>query len=669
MAPETAPTSQQDRIVSEAEDALKLAIDYSLGSVHTNGHWCGELKSNATITAEYVFLRQAFGLDLISDRDAYCRYFLSEQNPDGSWGLAPEYPGDVSTTVEAYLALKILGTSPDLPAMKRARDFVVHNGGVAAVRVFTRMFLATFGLFPWDAVPQLPVEFILLPAVSPINIYKLASWARGSIAPLLIICHHRPVYALPNGISSHNDYLDELWCDTSNKNVPYGASLWKQLSQADATGVAFTLLDKLLYQLNGLRSLPLIRTYARRECLQWILQHQETTGDWAGIFPPMHGSIYAFMLEGFKLHDRPVQLGLQALENFTWEDTRGKRVQPCVSPVWDTALMAIGLCDALSADHKVIAQAISWIRDQQLFHTHGDWRVYRPRLAPGGFSFEYMNTWYPDVDNTAVAILAQVKSDPAAIESDSVIKAATWILGMQNRDGGWAAFDVDNDKLFLNKIPFSDMGSLCDTSCPDITGRILEAFGLMMTLAPEKSGGAMKLHADLRRACERGITYLLSTQESNGSWFGRWGCNYIYGTSHALCGLAYFIKESPRVSAIVQPAVRWLKSMQNADGGWGESLLSYHCPGRKQDSTASQTAWALMGLLAYTPHTDDSVCRGIQYLVSSQEPGNDIESSWPETVYTGTGFPNHFYLGYDYYRHYFPLMALGRYLQAARSQN
>jgi squalene-hopene/tetraprenyl-beta-curcumene cyclase len=289
-------------------------------------------------------------------------------------------------------------------------------------------------------------------------------------------------------------------------------------------------------------------------------------------------------------------------------------------------------------------------------------------IAPG-FSFEYNNTWYPDVDNTAAAILAQVKSDAAAAESDSVIQAATWILGMQNPDGGWAAFDVENDKLFLNKIPFSDMNSLCDTSCADITGRILEAFGLMMTLAPKRSKNAMKLHYELRQACERGITYISSVQETNGSWFGRWGCNYIYGTSHALCGLAYFSEEYPHVNMMVLPALQWLKSKQNADGGWGEPLLSYQYPGKKQNSTASQTAWALMGLLAYIPHTDDSVHRGVQYLVSSQAPEKGIGSSWPETVYTGTGFPNHFYLGYDYYRHYFPMMALGRYLQTARCQN
>ncbi|KAJ5143477.1 Terpenoid cyclases/protein prenyltransferase alpha-alpha toroid [Penicillium bovifimosum] len=651
-------------LIPQVEHALKLSDDYALGLVRSDGHWYGEMNSNVTITAEYIFLRQALGLDLKADAAAYCRHLLSQQNSDGSWGLAPEYPGDVSTSTEAYLALKILGTSPHILAMRRARSFVLQAGGIARVRVFTRIYLATFGLFPWSAVPQLPVELMLLPSICPINIYKFASWARGTIAPLLIICHHQPVYPLPNGKSTTNDYLDELWLDCTNKEVPYGPSLRELLSQREITGLAFGVLDKLLYQLNGLRSVPLIRPYARRQCMKWVLERQEKTGDWAGIFPPMHASIYAFVLEGYKLDDDPVRLGIQALERFAWEDHRGKRIQACVSPVWDTALMTIGLCDAMSPNKQTIDRALTWIRARQLLQPRGDWCVYRPNLAPGGFSFEYENSWYPDVDDTAAIILAQVKHDAGSIASESVIAAATWILGMQNPDGGWAAFDVENDKLFLNKIPFSDMDSLCDTSCADITGRILEAFGLMMTRS-SANANVDQLVPELRAACTRGVQYLVSTQESNGSWFGRWGCNYVYGTSHALCGLAYFV-EDDRVRVMVKPALQWLKSSQNADGGWGESLLSYRLPEYQlAASTPSQTAWALMGLLAHLPVTDKSIERGISYLVSSQRREGS-GASWPQIVYTGTGFPNHFYLGYDYYRHYFPMMALGRYLQGTR---
>ncbi|CAG7932651.1 unnamed protein product [Penicillium olsonii] len=654
---------QLRHLASQVEHALKLSRDYAHGALRSDGHWCGELRSNVTITAEYIFLRQALGLDLNVDSAAYRRHILSEQNEDGSWGLAPEHPGDVSTTAEAYLALKILGLDPSDAAMQRARHSVLKAGGIAKVRVFTRIFLATFGLFPWDGVPQLPVELILLPSSCPINIYTFASWARGTIAPLLLICHHQPIFPLPNGKFANNDYLDELWLDATEKNVPYGLPMLGLLFQGDLAGVAFTCVDKLLYWLNGLRSLPIVRSHARRKCLEWILNRQEETGDWAGIFPPMHGSVFAFVLEGYKIDDDPVRLGIQAIENFAWEDDRGKRIQACISPVWDTALMSIGLCDAMTPDQHVVDRAITWIRNRQLIVPHGDWRVYRPGLPPGGFSFEYTNTWYPDVDDTAAIILAQIKHNVASIGSDSVMAAAAWIVGMQNPDGGWAAFDVENDKLFLNKIPFSDMDSLCDTSCADITGRILEAFGLMIKHAPEKTLTGDCFSA-LRAACARGITYIASTQESSGAWFGRWGCNYVYGTSHALCGLAYF--DDPRVSGMVLQGLQWLRSKQRADGGWGESLLSYRSPSQdQQSSTPSQTAWALMGLLAHLSPTDPAIERGIRYLVANLQP-EEIGSSWPESVFTGTGFPNHFYLGYDYYRHYFPMMALGRCLQHVR---
>lgn len=308
--------SSEEQLLVQVEQSLRLSNEYAIALAHPDGHWCGELRSNVTITSEYIFLRQALGLDLEADKHAYCRHILSQQNEDGSWSLAPEYPGDVSTTTEAYLALKILGISSDVPLMQRAKEFVLRSGGVAKVRVFTRIFLATFGLFPWYSLPQLPVELMLLPPISVINIFKFASWARGTIAPLLIICHHQPVYALPNGKYAENDYLDELWQDHTMKNIQCGPTLLEMASQGDVTGLAFGILDKLLYQLNGLRSVPFLRTYARKECMKWILERQEPTGDWAGIFPPMHASIFAFVLEGYSLDDTPVRLGIEALENF-----------------------------------------------------------------------------------------------------------------------------------------------------------------------------------------------------------------------------------------------------------------------------------------------------------------------------------------------------------------
>nr|ANM86693.1 putative squalene cyclase [Cladonia uncialis subsp. uncialis]AUW31003.1 putative squalene-hopene cyclase [Cladonia uncialis subsp. uncialis] len=639
---------------------LDLAVKYTCEVVKANGRSCGELRSNATITAEYVFLRQALELDLKVDSDALCHWFFSEQKPDGSWSIAPsDYPGDVSTTTEAYLALKILGISSDAPPMQRARNFVITQGGVEKVRIFTRIYLATFGLFPWNSVPALPAELIFMPAWAPINIYKLSSWARNTIVPLLMVCHHRPIFPLPNGQSAHNDYLDELWSSPTQKAVPYRKAL-RELLWIDLVAFAFAFMDMVLSYLDGLRGF-FLREHALRQCSTWILEHQEASGDWAGIFPPMHVGLLALILEGRSLSDSCVVRGLEAVERFVWQDKRGKRVQFCVSPVWDTILMTIGLQDAGidgSDEHL-----LKWVRKRQLLGPEGDWRIYNSQLRPGGFSFEYFNTRYPDVDDTAVAILAFVKQDPSSIGLPVLISAIEWILGMQNSDGGWAAFDLNNNSFFLNKIPFSDMDSLCDPSTADVTGRILEAFGLVFKHTKHGYINEALLNR-MDTASRHGIEYLQSVQEPTGAWYGRWGSNYIYGTSNVLCGLEYY-KHDRQVQTLIQPALRWLKDIQNADGGWGESLDTYKHPELAGcgSSTASQTGWGAMGLLAHLPPTDEVVCRSIAFLTGFQPDRKGEGASWPETEYTGTGFPRCFYLGYALYPHYFPMMAVGRFLR------
>jgi squalene-hopene/tetraprenyl-beta-curcumene cyclase len=376
----------------------------------------------------------------------------------------------------------------------------------------------------------------------------------------------------------------------------------------------------------------------------------------------MINGVIALWLQGYGLDSEPVRKGLEAIEEFSWEDADGLRIQACESPVWDTALSTIALIDSgTDRERDELRGAARWVLDRQLLVGHGDWKVYRPGLEPGGWSFEYTNSWYPDIDDTAAVVLMLLKQDPASAGGERVAKALRWMIGMQNRDGGWAAFDVDNDRHFLNEIPFSDMGSLCDPSTPDVTGRVLEALGLWLRIP----GGAAPEDLLLRRQAESalslGISYLRRTQEEQGSWYGRWGVNYIYGTSNALCGLAQ--AGVPVSDPMVDLAVIWLKHVQNRDGGWGESLASYsdrRWMGRGV-STASQTAWALMGLLSYAPPGDVSVERGVRWLVRHQiqlpEGG-----SWHEEHSTGTGFPNHFYLRYHLYRHYFPMMALGRYL-------
>ena len=650
--------------------ALSLAADYAWDDIHDDGHWYGELKTNATITAEYVMLYQALGLEksLDRDREALCQWFLSCQNPDGSWAIAPNYAGDVSTTTEAYLALKILGVSTKIPAMQQACSFVNSVGGVARVRIFTRIYLATFGLFPWKAVPELTAELILMPSWAPINIYSFSSWARSTIIPLLILSHHRPIYNLPNGRSADNDFLDELWLNPIMEAVPYTTPIANTL-KTDIVAMMFTIVDKVIYQLGGLRYFPL-RDYARRKCVEWILEHQEATGDWAGIFPPIHVGLLALSLEGFSLTDSCIIRGLEAVERFAWQDAEsGKRMQACVSPVWDTVLMTIALCDAgVPSNDERLINSVTWIKNRQLLGPEGDWRIHQPNLTPGGFSFEYHNTWYPDVDDTAATIIAFLKQDPTSASSAHVIKAVSWCLGMQNKDGGWAAFDYENNQNFLNKIPFSDMNSLLDPSTADVTGRVLEAFGLFLHIL-RKTSPPNELLQKTNLACLRGINYLARTQEPNGSWYGRWGSNYIYGTSNVVCGLVYHTTHNPTVPPLIASATKWLKLVQNTDGSFGEDLRSYKDPtlAGHGKPTASQTAWGAMALLAHLPSSDEAVRASIAYLVSTQTKKRGSGATWPEREYTGTGFPNFFYLGYSYYSHYFPMMALGRYRQKSET--
>ena len=617
------------------------------------------------MTSEYVFLRQSLGLDLSVDREALRHWLVSDQKDDGSWGLAPDYPGDVSTSTEAYLALKILDVAPDAAYMVKARSFILALGGVAKVRVFTRFYLACFGLLPWDSVPEMPSEFILLPSWAPINIYHLSSWARAIVVPLLLLSHHQPVFALPNGRHVQNDFLDELWLKSAKKSVPYSKPL-KELFKTDFVSFSFAAVDTVLQYVGGLRSW-FLRGYARRSTVKWILEHQESDGHWGGgIFPAAHFGILALMLEGFKIDESPIVKNLEAVESLTIKDAGGKRIQPCVGPVWDTILMSLGLLDCgVDTSDKNLCQAIDWVKRRQLFGPEGDWRVYNPQRLSGAFSFEYANVWYPDIDDTAAAIQAFVKRDQQAAGSLSVTAALEWILSMQNRDGGWGAFDKENNYLFLNKIPFSDMGALCDPSSADLAGRVLEAYGLV-----REASASVKVDETLLKqittSTDRAIAYLTSTQEPKGAWYGRWGCNYIYGTSNVLCGLAYHI--NPRTHTIIHRALTWLQLAQNADGGWGEGLDTYIHPERAGCgvSTPTQTAWAVMGLLPYLGKEDKVIQKGVEYLVRTQtgkEERRGGGATWPQRQYTGTGFPGHWYLGYTFYPHYFPMMALGRYLR------
>jgi squalene-hopene/tetraprenyl-beta-curcumene cyclase len=659
LARARAPSAREagDPLLGRAEEGAAAAQEY-LHRVLRSDHWCGELESNTTITSEYVLLRYALGLDLSERREAIARYLFAHQHRDGSWGIASTVPGDVSTTAEAYLALRLLGFAVEDERLRRAEAFIRGAGGLARVRVFTRYHLAMFGLFPWDAVPAVPAELILAPAWAPVNVYRLSSWARGTMVPMFIVFHHRPVFALPNGRSPENGWLDHLWLDPSRKRVPYRATVWDTLLRhGPGWKPLFNASDTLLRLHDRFRDVTLLRSVrerALRACEAWVLERQETTGDWAGIFPPMFNGVLALHLAGHALDSDPVRRGLEAIERFGILDGEGFRVEACQSPVWDSVLGLIGMIDsgADPRDPRLLAVR-RWVESKQLTNDWGDWKVYNPRGVPGGWSFEYANSWYPDVDDTAAVVIALVKQDPSSRAGEVVDRAVSWMLSMQNRDGGWAAFDLDNDALFLNEIPFSDMDSLCDPSSPDVTGRVLEALGLL---------GNRRHRAAIRRA----VAYLRASQEPEGSWFGRWGVNYVYGTSNVLNGLARV--GIPASDPMVARALRWLESVQNADGGWGEGLDSYEDRARMGigPSTASQTAWGAMGLLAYRGADDAAVRRGATWLLDRQVADGALGGSWTEEEFTGTGFPRHFYLRYHLYRHYFPLMALGRFAAGGR---
>lgn len=654
-SPHPIPSRRREvSLADRAATAIDEAAAFAARIRKPDGHWCVELESNTTITAEYVFLRVALGLELDAKRDAMVRYFFSQQKKDGSWGLASNLPGDVSTTAETYLALRMLGIATDDPRMQTAERFILIAGGLEKMRVFTRIFFAMFGLFPWSSVPALPPELALLPPWSPVNVFALASWARGTMVPLLVLCHHKPVYSLPNDGTS--TWLDHLWLDPKNKHLPYSETLAATIRD-DGLGWSafFVAADRVVraYEWSARRLSPSLGPLRRRAlaaCEKWMLDRQEPNGDWAGIFPPMLNVVLALHASGRPLDDRHLALGLSALERFAVEDESGYRIEPCQSPVWDTILMMIGLLDAGVRDPS-LTRAREWIFERQIFAEHGDWRVYNPQGKPGGWAFEYTNTWYPDVDDTAAIVIGFLKHDPALRSNENIHRAVEWIVSMQNDDGGWAAFDRENDKEFLNRIPFSDMDALCDPSTPDIVGRVLEALGLLDD-------------PRYQPVVDRALDYLRKSQERAGSWFGRWGVNYVYGTSNVLCALAYH--PLPPQDEMVRRATDWLLRVQNADGGWGECLESYSNKALmgKGPSTASQTAWALMGLLAHLPARHEAIERGIRFLVERQNEAG----SWDEEEFTGTGFPNHFYLRYNLYRHYFPLMALGRYVAKRREQ-
>ncbi len=635
------------RVVTALDEAVARAQHHLLSRQAADGHWVGELEADRALTAEALLLHRLIDrVDGGVERRAVT-FLRRRQNADGGWSLFEGGASDLSATIKIYFAMKMSGVSPDDPAMLRARARIRAMGGPAKANVFCKILLALFGEYDWNGVPTMPVEIMLLPPPFFLfNIYEVSYWSRCVIVPLLIIMDRKPVKWLPRHLT-----LDELWPEgrehTSLRfpRVPEPFS-WRGLFWKSF----FIAVDDGLKIWERFSPRPL-RKRAVDAAREWLEERTAVPGGLGGIYPAMANSILALRLLGHP-EDHPLVLGqLKEIEALAVEHGDELCYQPCPSPVWDTSLAANALVESdLPTDHPALVKAAEWMLGKQIL-VAGDWQVKRPHVQPGGWAFQYGNDFYPDLDDAAMVLMALEKI--RGVDADRVRLAKErgvgWFLGMQNVDGGWASFDADNNRLYLNNIPFADHGALVDPSTEDLTGRGLELLG---TLGYPR---------DLE-AVDRAIHFIRRSQRHDGPWYGRWGVNYIYGTWSVLRGLGA-IGVDPR-HEYVQRAVRWLLRRQNPDGGWGETCESYAKPELAGigESLPSQTAWALLGLFAAGQTTGPAVERGIGYLLATQR----ADGSWEDPFWNGTGFPRVFYLKYHLYAKYFPLWALGVYRRARR---
>ncbi|MCX5085536.1 squalene--hopene cyclase [Streptomyces sp. NPDC001939] len=613
--------------------AVQRATDFLLARQDAQGWWKGDLDTNVTMDAEDLLLRQFLGIGDEATTRAAGLFIRGEQRDDGTWATFFGGPGELSTTIEAYVALRLAGDAPDAPHMAKASAWIRERGGIAASRVFTRIWLALFGWWKWDDLPELPPELIYFPKWMPLNIYDFGCWARQTIVPLTVVSAKRPVRPAPFP-------LDELHTDARNPNPA------KPLAPVASWDGVFERLDKAMHLYRKVAPRRL-RKAAMNSAARWIIERQENDGCWGGIQPPAVYSVIALHLLGYDLEHPVMKAGLESLDRFAvWREDGARMIEACQSPVWDTCLAVIALADAgLPADHPRLVKAADWMLREQIDRP-GDWSVRRPQLASGGWAFEFHNDNYPDIDDTAEVVLAlrRVRHPDRVRMEKAIERGVRWNLGMQSRNGAWAAFDVDNTSPFPNRLPFCDFGEVIDPPSADVTGHVVEM------LAVEGMS-----HDPRTR---RGIEWLLAEQEPNGAWFGRWGVNYVYGTGSVLPALT--AAGLPPSHPAVSRAVAWLESVQNDDGGWGEDLRSYRYEDWKGHgvSTASQTGWALMALLSAGERDSKAVERGAAWLTETQLE----DGTWDEPYFTGTGFPWDFSINYHLYRHVFPLTALGRYV-------
>ncbi|HEU5023539.1 MAG TPA: squalene--hopene cyclase [Spirillospora sp.] len=615
-------TTEAPGLTEAAAAAVEAARDHLLGLQSAEGWWKAELETNVTMDAEDLLLRQFLGIRTDAETAAAARWIRSQQRADGTWANFYGGPPDPSTTIEAYVALRLAGDAPDAEHMRKAAAYAREAGGIEGSRVFTRIWLALFGQWSWDDLPVMPPELMFLPSRVPLNVYSWACWARQTIVPLTVLGSLRPVRSLPFDLA-------EL---RAGRRPARKATGW---------GRAFNTLDRFLHVYEKRPVAPL-RNAALRRAAEWIVARQEADGCWGGIQPPWVYSLMALSLLGYDLDHPVMKRGLAGLDRFTIEDEKGRRLEACQSPVWDTVLAMNALSDAgAPAGDPALLRAARWVVNEEI-RGPGDWSVRRPDLPPGGWAFEFDNDLYPDTDDTAEAILALRRSGlPEA--RGPIDRAVRWMSGMASKDGGFAAFDADNTQELCTKLPFCDFGAVIDPPSADVTAHVVEALA--------KEG-----HAE-SPVTRRAVVWLLKAQEADGSWFGRWGANHVYGTGGVVPAL---------IAAGVRPgkppirrAVAWLEHHQNPDGGWGEDLRSYDDPAwiGRGTSTPSQTAWALLALLA-AGERSPAVEAGVRWLVENQRP----DGTWDEDQFTGTGFPGDFYINYHLYRLVFPISALGRYL-------
>lgn len=637
-----APSARKSNEVaaSPLQRAIERARRCLLDMQQADGHWVGELQGDTILESEYVLLMAFLG----REDEEVCRkaasYILHQQMPEGGWSNYPQGPADLSVSVKAYFALKLTGHDPNAPYMRRAREVILSLGGAAGCNSFTKFYLALLGQFPYANCASVPPEMVLLPRWCYINLYAMSSWTRTIVVPLSIFSACKPMRRLPE-----TKGIAELFIQSPDTPLwpakPSGRSLsWTNF---------FLGIDWLYKKIEPW--LGPIRRIALKRAAAWMREHLQESDGLGAIFPPMIYTVIVLRCLGVREDAPEMKWALAQLDDLMIVEDDTVRLQPCFSPIWDTALALNALADSeLPPNHTAIQRAGRWLLDKEV-RQPGDWSLTNPQVEPGGWFFEYRNGFYPDTDDTAMVLMALAKTGQVDTKGGrpAVERGLRWLLAMQNKDGGWAAFDRDINREVLTRVPFADHNAMLDPSCPDITARVLEALGHY---------GYSIEHPQIRRA----LGFLRKTQDERGCWIGRWGVNYIYGTWQVLCGLDRigFDMQDP----MVRRAVDWLRKVQQAGGGWGETCRSYDDPSLAGQGTptASQTAWALLALLAAGESDTDAVRGGIEYLLKTQ----GADGNWREDLFTGTGFPKVFYLKYHLYRLYFPLMALARYQRTDR---